>query len=122
MLLTFVDILPAADAGINLNTAPREVIYAVIDGIDLGTAARLVRAADNRFTSVEEARAAVGLNSSIDTSGTKLTVKPRFFYAHATVRFEDRAVTEQALLERQGEGSAATVVVRRSSRVPSAAM
>ena len=121
-LLSFVDILPAGDTGINLNTAPREVIYAVMEGIDLGTAARLVRAADNRFTSVEEARAAVGLNSSVDTGGTKLTVKPRFFYAHATVRFEDRAVTELALLERLGEGSAATVVVRRSSRVPSTAM
>ena len=39
----FVDLLPAATP-VNLNTAPREVMVAAIDGIDLGSAERLVQA------------------------------------------------------------------------------
>ncbi len=117
-LIDFVDVLPASDTGINLNTAPREVIYAVIDGIDLATAGRLVRERNNRFATVEDARKAVSLNATIDLGGNKLVVKSRFFYAEATVRFEDRAVTERALLERQGDGGSATVLVRRSDRQP----
>jgi general secretion pathway protein K len=53
----FVDLLPVATP-VNLNTAPREVMVAAIDGIDLGSAERLVQARQRKpFAHLDEAKA-----------------------------------------------------------------
>jgi general secretion pathway protein K len=56
-LAPLAELLPVATP-VNLNTAPREVLLAAIDGIDLGSAERLVQARQREpFHSIEDARA-----------------------------------------------------------------
>ena len=116
-LMEFVELLPV-DTPVNLNTARREVIYAAIDGISLSDAERLVRVRATRFASIEQLVSERLLAPTIALDPGRVSVKTSYFVAEATVRFEDNAITERALLERQGAGASATVVVRRSERFP----
>jgi general secretion pathway protein K len=114
-LADFVTLLPEATP-INLNTASAEVIYAVIDDLDRASAARLVRQRNNRFKDIDEARAQVAepLRANLDAQRTD--VKSRFYEVNATVRYEDRAITEYALLQRGAAGASEVTVVRHERR------
>ena len=113
-LAPYVTVLPVPTP-INLNTAQAEVIYAVIDGLDLATAARLVRNRTNRFADIPQVKALLStdeLKAQLD--GQRVAVKSSFFEVTATVRYEDRALSDTALLQRAASGE--VTVLRRERR------
>lgn len=119
-LTAYVEFLPAATP-INLNTASREVIYAVFDGIDLATAARIVRQRNNRFLDLAQFKSENLVPETLVPAEARITFKSQYFHVQATVRYEDRALTEQALLQLRGTGTSAEVVVVRRERRPALA-
>lgn len=107
-LSQWVDLLPVATP-VNLNTAPREVLAAAIDGMDPGSAERLVQARQREpFKTVEAAKALLSQEQMKDAS--RVSVTSSWFIATERLRLDDRAVEERALIERQPNQ---VVVVRR---------
>ena len=110
-LRPWVDLLPIATP-VNVNTAPREVLVAAIDGLDLGTAERLVQARQRQpFESLEQVQALLTPEVRVDAS--RLSVGSSWFYVAGRLRLEDRAVEERSLVQREGD----RVVVRRRERL-----
>lgn len=98
-LRPFIVVLPGASA-VDLNTAPREVLAAVIPGIDLGGADRLVQQRQREpFKTVDQARAALGLDQSLPPRD--LTVQSSYFEAEGRLRIDERVIGSTALLERR---------------------
>lgn len=120
-LRTVADILPERTP-VNLNTASREVLYAVLPGADMGAAARLVREPRNRFKSLQDVRArnivpVEVLDPDNPAHQARVAVGSSHVRVIASIRLEDRVLTETALLRRTGAGGAATVeTVRRERR------
>jgi general secretion pathway protein K len=69
---------------VNLNTASKEVIAAVVPGVHLRT--------------VEDARATLGADAGLDTS--RMSVNTRYFEVDGTMRLEQLVVAQRSLLER----------------------
>ncbi len=100
-LRPWVSLLPAGGKPINVNTAPREVLAAVIETIDLGGADRLIQARRNGpFKTVDALRE--HLPAGIELPLARLAVKSEFFEVRGRMRLDDRVIEELALLERQG--------------------
>ncbi len=96
---------------VNINTAPREVILAAIEGIDLGTAQRLVQARQRKpFESLQEIKAQV---PTLEPVQRYADVKSTFFLVSGRLRLEDRVLEERSLLERKPDG---VNVLRREKR------
>lgn len=109
-LRPFVDVLPKPTP-LNLNTAPREALAAVL-GIDGGTAERLVQARQRSpFDSLERARALLGPDFPIEQRG--VAVSSSFFEVSGRLRLEERVVEERSLVERSGD----QVVIHHRERV-----
>ena len=107
----YVDLLPKATP-INLNTAPREVILAAIDGIDQGTAQRLVAARQRKpFQSLADVEAQ--LTPPMKTDDKRVSVNSSFFLVSGRLRLDDRVLEERSLLERQNNR---VDVLRREKR------
>lgn len=99
-LSSLVVILPAATA-VNLNTASREVIAALFDGMDLSSADRLVRAREaTPFKKVEDARAYVpgGLEMRAET----VSFTTSYFFIEGQLRMDDRVIAQRSLVQRRG--------------------
>ncbi len=97
----YVDLLPAPTP-VNLNTAPREVIAAAIEGIDLGVAERLVQARQReRFSRLEDlkTRALVPPDTVLDAA--RVSVNSAYFLVSGRLRLEDRVLEERSLLVRR---------------------
>lgn len=110
-LSQWVDVLPMATP-VNLNTASREVLAAAVDGMDLGSAERLVQARQREpFKTVEAAQALLSDAQMRDTA--RVSVTSNWFIATGRLRLDDRAVEERALVQRRGN----EVVVMRRERV-----
>lgn len=87
-----------ASAAINLNTAPREVIAAVLN-IDLGSADRLVQhRTNNPFKSTDEAKAL--LPPSLSFAGSQAGVTSSHFIVRGRLRLGDHVQEEVALMRR----------------------
>ena len=114
-LSIYVTLLPEPTP-INLNTARAETIYAVIDGLDPATATRLVRQRNNRFKDLEQVKAMLNDEQKMQIDGQRVAVKSSYFEVTATVRYEDRALSDLALLQRGGGSSAEVTVLRRERR------
>ena len=113
VLQAWVVLLPEA-APVNLNTASREVLAAVIEGIDLGSADRLVQARlRSPFTSAEQAEAVLQLPPTTKLDPTRVTVKSVFFEVHGRLRLEERVLEETSLVQKRGT----EVVTIRSLRL-----
>jgi len=98
---------------INLNTASREVIAAVLPGIDLGAAERLVQARQRRaLEKLEDAQAALGAGTPA-LEAQRADVKTAYFEVTGMMRLEQLAVAQRSLLERRGR----EVKVLRSERL-----
>ena len=98
-LAAVVVLLPVRTA-VNLNTAPREVLAAVITGIDLGGADRLLQARQRQpFRSVEEANDVLG--KAITLQAGAVDVKSAFFEVRGRLRLDHRVLNEQTLVERK---------------------
>ncbi|RZU02049.1 type II secretion system minor pseudopilin GspK [Rivibacter subsaxonicus] len=99
---------------VNLNTAPREVIAAVIDGLDLGSADRLVSARQSDpFKSLDDA-------ARLLPQGTELTkrrvgVASSHFEISGRLRLDDRVVEEHAWVQRRNMDVSTFAVERRAA-------
>jgi len=102
-LQPWVDLLPTRTP-VNLNTAPREVMVAAIDGIDVGSAERLVQARQREpFSKLDDVKALLGPNIELDPN--RVSVLSNYFVVSGRLRLDERVLEEQSLL------------VRRDSRV-----
>jgi len=109
----YVVILPEASA-INVNTAPREVLVAAIEGLDLATAERIV-----------QSRQRVPIKSSADlkalapslppASFDRIAVSSNFFEVRGRLRLGDVVLEQRSLVQRRG----AQVQVLQRERVSS---
>jgi general secretion pathway protein K len=97
-LAPWVVLLPVPTA-VNLNTAPRDVIAAVVEGLDAGSAERLVQARERQpFRSIEQAKAQLGADSEVKFEG--VGVSTNFFEVRGRIRLGDRVLEEHSLVQR----------------------
>jgi general secretion pathway protein K len=96
-----VTVLPEVTP-VNLNTAPGEVLAAAMDGVDLGTAQRLVQTRQRTpFKSFAEVMALLPPNSQqLDDRFVSLTT--RYFVVRGRLRLGERVLEEQSLVRRNG--------------------
>lgn len=114
-LRPYVTLLPQRDTKVNVNTAPKEVIAAVVDNLDLARAARIVQARQRspakdgvaEFFQVHVGAAVPAWNLE------RLSIDSKFFEVRGRLRFEDNIIEQRHLVERV---SANDVVVRHQSR------
>ena len=93
-------LLPVATP-VNLNTAPREVIAALFDGLDLASAERLVRARQTKpLRTVQEAKAFFPESTVI--SSERAGVVSAYFIVNSRLRLDERVLEERALVQRRG--------------------
>ena len=116
-LQPFVTWLPGLTP-VNLNTAPKEVIAAVVSSIDLASAERLVQSRlRNHLRQVEDARALLGASAGLDSA--RMSVNSRYFEVDGSMRLEQMLVAQRSLIERTPQTR--EVRVLRSVRIrPSA--
>lgn len=95
---------------VNINTASKEVIAAVIDGLDLARAARLVQARQrNAFKSVDDAQTLLAMP---DLKVGRVAIASDFFEVRGRLRYEDNVIEQRHLVQRTGDD----VVVRGRAR------
>jgi general secretion pathway protein K len=100
-LRPWVTLLPARTT-VNLNTAPAEVIAAVIEGIDLGTAQRLVESRQRApFKSPEDVTNMLPENLR-KWDERDVNLKSDYFIVRGRLRLGERALEEQSLVRRSG--------------------
>lgn len=108
---------PPAKLDVNANTAPREVLYAVVKKLELATAERMVQLRQRKpFESLEDLHIRSGVPKE-DLKG--LSVSSSFFHVRGRLRLEDRVLEQVSLIQRTANS---TVILRReriSSRDPS---
>ena len=99
-LQPFVVMLPAATP-VNINTASREVLSAVFDGLDASTAERMVQDRQiKRFDTIEQVRTYIGADKPINAQ--HVAVASRYFEVTGRLRLEGRLIEERSLIERRG--------------------
>lgn len=102
---------------VNLNTASREVIAAVIDGLDAGSAERLVQLRQRMpFESLADVRRQLGPATLL--SEQRVGTASRYFEVRGRLRLEQRVVEQTALVERRQ----LEVLTIASSRAQTAAL
>jgi general secretion pathway protein K len=109
-LAPYIELLPLVTT-VNVNTAPREVLVAAIDGLDTGTAERLVQSRQRApFETLDAVRAALGGSLRVDE--TRVGVSSAWFEVSGQLRLDERVVEERSLVQRDGD----RVLVRRRER------
>ncbi|PZP35747.1 MAG: general secretion pathway protein GspK [Roseateles depolymerans] len=99
-LQPFVVLLPSASTKVNLNTAPREVIAALFDGMDLASAERLVQARKTRPLQVlGDAQSYLPAEVVIDSN--RVSVDSSFFIVTGRLRLDERQLEQRSLIQRQ---------------------
>jgi general secretion pathway protein K len=115
-LRPWVDVLPVRTP-VNLNTAPREVLLAAIDNLDLGLAERIVQERQRRplaaFESLDAVRELFGEDPAQVVEPERAAVVSSFFIVSGRLRLEDRVLEERSLIERAADRGGDTVVRRR---------
>ena len=112
----YVDLLPVATA-VNANTAPREVLMAAIDGIDLGTAERLVQRRQSKpFRSLDDIRAELPAAAVLEAA--RVGVSSSYFEVAGRLRLDDRVLEERSLLVRRDNRIDVLRRERRSYAMP----
>jgi general secretion pathway protein K len=116
-LRPYITLLPAPTP-VNLNTAGVEVLMAVLPGLEILRAQQLVaHRAASPFLSVQDALAFAGIPFK-PADAALYSVGTRYFSVQARLRWDDMLVTEESLLERNGQSLR---VVWRQFRVPGSA-
>jgi general secretion pathway protein K len=114
-LQPYATLLPQRTA-VNVNTAPREVLAAVIPGLDLGGAERLVqRRARAPFKSVAELSAELPPDLPPPSEGS-LDVGSRYFEVVGRLRLDERIFEERSIVERSGDRGGEVVAILRERR------
>ncbi len=99
-LQPYVVLLPKATP-VNLNTAPREVIAALFDGMDLASAERLVQARKAQpLQSTADAAPYLPADTKIEAG--RASVDSSFFIVTGRLRLDERQLEQRSLIERQG--------------------
>jgi general secretion pathway protein K len=115
-LAPFVIVLPAPTP-VNANTASREVLVAVLDGLDLGTAERLLELRQRSpFANLEEIRAQIG--QAIKLEEARVSVGSSFFEVVGRMRLDQFVIEELSLVERRSGDRGAEVVALLRERRP----
>jgi general secretion pathway protein K len=84
---------------LNLNTAPREVIAAAVEGLDLSSAERIVSTrARTPFKSLAEVQT---LLAGVQLDPNRVGVASRYFEVQGRLRLEDRVLEERSMVERR---------------------
>jgi general secretion pathway protein K len=100
---------------LNLNTASSPVLAAVIAGLDLGSAERIVQARKREdlvaLRTLEQVKALVP--QEVELSPERVALTTRFFEVRGRLRLEDRVLEERSLVERRDN----ELIVRRRERV-----
>jgi general secretion pathway protein K len=104
VLERFVTMLPSRTP-VNASSAPREVLAAVVPGLDLASAERIVRQKPKDLT---ELTALLPAGTEIDPN--RVGIGTRFFEIQGELRYEKRVLRERILVERAGNQA---VVLRR---------
>lgn len=109
-----VELLPVRTP-VNANTASREVLAAVLEGLDAGSAERLVQLRQRSpFASLADLRAQLGQGIPLDDK--RVAVRSAYFDVYGRVRLDARVLEERSLVERRGDRGAEVVVLRRQRR------
>ncbi|MGM9483660.1 type II secretion system minor pseudopilin GspK [Roseateles sp. NT4] len=99
-LQPYVVLLPKATP-VNLNTAPREVIAALFDGVDLASAERLVQGRKAQpLQAVDDAKKF--LPASVEFGTDRASVNSSYFIVTGRLRLDERQLEQRSLIERQG--------------------
>lgn len=101
-LAPYITLLPERTP-VNLNTAPLEVLYACIGGLEMAQAQRLVAERNlAHFRTLADARNALpGANQPLD--GSRYSVASRFFEIRGRLRYGLAMVEDRALVQRDGQ-------------------
>jgi general secretion pathway protein K len=98
----YVVLLPVRTA-VNVNTAPKEVLIAAIDNLDLGTAERMVQTRQRQpFRNFDDVKAQLPATVAQALSQTRASIVSSFFEVRGRLRLEDRVLEESSLVERRG--------------------
>lgn len=96
-LRPYLTILPEATQ-VNVNTAPKEVIAAVIDGLDLARAARIVQTRQrNPLKTTDELRGVLGAGN---WNFSRVSVKSDYFEIRGRLRLDDNVIEQRHLVNR----------------------
>ncbi|NRT56905.1 type II secretion system minor pseudopilin GspK [Sphaerotilus uruguayifluvii] len=99
-LRPYVVLLPR-ETPVNLNTAPKEVIAAVLPGTDLAGAQRLVQARLREpLRSPDDAKRVLGERALTDAR--RVSVNSSFFVVSGVLRLDALVIAQRSLIERQG--------------------
>ncbi|WP_067065544.1 type II secretion system minor pseudopilin GspK [Roseateles chitosanitabidus] len=86
---------------INVNTAPREVLAAVFEGMDLGSADRIVRARQSKpFRTIDELKAYTP--QGLELTAERSAFTSAFFFVEGQLRLDDRVLRQRSLVQRRG--------------------
>ena len=112
-LAKLTELLPEPTA-VNLNTAPREVLAAVIEGLDLASADRLIQARGrSHFQSLDDAQAQLPPGAKLDAR--RVGVTSNYFEVHGRLRLEQRVLNERSLIQRRANREVLTILRERVS-------
>lgn len=101
LLRPFVTLLPVRTP-VNLNTAPVEVVYAVVDTLELADAHRLINARSARhLASLAEAAQASGTAQALFNT-SQHSVSSRYFEIQGKLQVEQTTVQEYSVVQRDG--------------------
>jgi len=99
-LQPYVVLLPKPTP-VNLNTAPREVIAALFDGVDLASAERLVQGRKAQpLQNLDDAKKF--LPATVDLGAGRASVDSAFYVVTGRLRLDERQLEQRSLIERQG--------------------
>lgn len=101
-LAPYITALPRFTS-VNVNTAPAEVLAAVIPNLGLSAARALVTARDRHFIR-DRGEFRRLLPNGIEVSENDITISSDYFMAHIRVAYGSAQATGSALLARQGAG------------------
>ena len=86
---------------VNVNTAPREVIAALVDGLDLASADRIVQARRNKpLRSLDDLKPLVPEGTPLN--GERLAVTSSHFVVSGRLRLDERVIEQRSLVRRRG--------------------
>jgi general secretion pathway protein K len=86
---------------VNVNTAPREVLAALVDGLDLASADRIVQARRNKpLRSLEDLKPLLPEGASLN--GERMAVTSEHFIVSGRLRLDDRVMEQRSLVRRRG--------------------
>jgi general secretion pathway protein K len=99
-LQPYVVLLPKPTP-VNLNTAPREVIAALFDNVDLASAERVVQTRKSQpLQSTADAEPL--LPATVEIKAGRASVESSFFIVTGRLRLDERQLEQRSLVERQG--------------------